>query len=558
MPAVVPPVPGSAAPDPAAGDEAARLVARYRRARERRAPWESHWQDCVDHTLPQRDGALGPASPGERRGERLFDATAGDAAEQLAASLLAELTPPWSQWIGLAPGPQLSAGEAARLGPRLTHVEQVLQGHLDRSNFAVEMHQCYLDLVVLGTASLLFEEAPLGAPSAFRFTAVPLREAVLEEGPDGQLDVTFRRSELNRQQLTRRFGADALPPDTRHAPEDGDPDRRRHPVIEAVLPDGAAYDYRAVLESADGMGEPRLLATGRFGRAPFVNFRWMKAPGEVYGRSPVMRALPDIKTANKVVELVLKNASIAVTGIWQADDDGVLNPASVRLTPGTIIPKAVGSGGLTPLQPPGRFDVSELVLSDLRQRIRTTLLTGQLGQVDDPKMTATEVMERAAETARLLGATYGRLQAELLNPLAARALSILARRGEIDPIALDGRSVVLQHRAPLAQVQARKDVANTVGWIERAAGLGDAGLSTVDLPKAARWIGRTMGVPAELIRADAADGADAGRRAGDPPPGPTAPEPGPAETAPAPAPDPATGPATANAPRPQPTGGGRP
>ena len=78
-----------------------------------------------------------------------------------------------------------------------------------------------------------------------------------------------------------------------------------------------------------------------------------------------MTALPDIKTANKVVELILKNASIAVTGIWLADDDGVLNPANVKLVPGSIIPKAVGSAGLTPLQAPGRFDVSQLVLDDL-------------------------------------------------------------------------------------------------------------------------------------------------------------------------------------------------
>ena len=57
-----------------------------------------------------------------------------------------------------------------------------------------------------------------------------------------------------------------------------------------------------------------VLAEGRFS-PPFINFRWLKAPGEVYGRSPVMKALPDIKTANKVVELVLKNASTRVTGI---------------------------------------------------------------------------------------------------------------------------------------------------------------------------------------------------------------------------------------------------
>ena len=57
----------------------------------------------------------------------------------------------------------------------------------------------------------------------------------------------------------------------------------------------------------------------------------------MYGRGPVMKALPDIRTANTVVEMVLKNASIAATGIWQAEDDGVLNPATVRLVPGAII-----------------------------------------------------------------------------------------------------------------------------------------------------------------------------------------------------------------------------
>ena len=50
-----------------------------------------------------------------------------------------------------------------------------------------------------------------------------------------------------------------------------------------------------------------------------------------------MKCLPDIKTANKVVELILKNASIAVTGIWQADDDGVLNPANIELKPGATV-----------------------------------------------------------------------------------------------------------------------------------------------------------------------------------------------------------------------------
>ena len=105
-------------------------------------------------------------------------------------------------------------------------------------------------------------------------------------------------------------------------------------------------------------------------------------------------------------------ASIAVTGIWQADDDGVINPATIRLVPGAIIPKAVGSAGLTALANPARFDVSQLVLDDLRRRIRHALLVDRLGPVTGTRMTATEVVERSAEMARLLGATYGRLQSE--------------------------------------------------------------------------------------------------------------------------------------------------
>ncbi len=201
-----------------------------------------------------------------------------------------------------------------------------------------------------------------------------------------------------------------------------------------------------------------------------------------------------------MVELTLKNASIAVAGIWQADDDGVLNPANVQLTPGSIVPKAVGSNGLQPLEPAGTFDVSQLVLSDLRERIRRTLLVNQLGAIDSPNMTATEVLERTAEVTRLLGATYGRLQAELLTPVIERALAVLRRRGAIPPISLDGRLVALQPRSPLAQVQARKDIANTLTWVEKAAALGDDGLASIDLPATARWLGEMLSVPGHLMR----------------------------------------------------------
>ncbi|MBL8659850.1 MAG: head-tail connector protein [Rhodospirillales bacterium] len=475
------------------------ILERYARARQRRATWEAHWQECYDFALPQRDSIIRRGRPGEKRTEKLFDATAPDAVDQLAASLMAQLTPPWSTWFGFCAGPDADPALRRVLAPDLERMSRIVQAHFDRSNFVVELHQCYLDLVTAGTACLMFEEAGTGEESAFRFTAVPLSQVVLEEGASGRLDTTFRRSQLSPAHVLARF------PDARDAEHLADLVREKSDaslnVVEAVVPDGRGYAYLAVAENGQAPdGKVMVLGEGRFLSSPFISFRWSKAPGEAYGRSPVMKALPDIKTANKVVELVLKNASIAVTGIWQVDDDGVINPANIKLVPGAVIPKAIGSAGLTPLEAPGRFDVSELVLDQVHARIRKAMLVDQLGPVNGPRMTATEVLARAAEMARLLGATYGRLQSELLAPLVVRARMILARRGEIPDLPLDHRMVALEHRSPQARHQAQQSVQNTMLWLDTVRALGTEAMLAVDQTAAARWLAQALGVPGELVR----------------------------------------------------------
>lgn len=469
------------------------LLRRFDAARARRADWESLWREAYEYALPQRNGFT--ASRGGGRHDNLYDATALDAVEQLAASLLGNLTPPWSQWFGLKPGPDLSAAEAQALAPVLEQAGKTMQAHFDRSNFIMEMHQCYLDLVVGGTAALAFEESAPGELSAFKFTAIPLSDIVLEEGGDGALNGSFRTLDLTLMQLRGRYPLAELPAGVIR---DGAKDPQlRFAVLESILPNElGGYDFTAALT---GGSAPSLLQSGRFARSPVVAFRWLKSPGEIYGRSPVMKALPDIKTANKVVELILKNASIAVTGIWQADDDGVLNPANIELKPGSIIPKAVGSRGLTPLDMPGRFDISQLVLQDLRARIRHALLADRLGPVAGPKMTATEVLERSAEMALLLGATYGRLQSEMMTPLIRRAFAILRRRGEVPDINIDGRLVVLDYRAPLARAQGQRNIQNTLFWVESVLAMGGAATGAVNLDAAARFLGEALGVPSDLI-----------------------------------------------------------
>ncbi len=437
------------------------IITRFDAARKMRGTWESLWQECYDYTLPQRGAFMQDLVPGSPRTEKIYDATAMDAVDQLAASMLANLTPTWSQWFGLKPGPDLSDTEAQKLAPVLEKAAKTIQDHFDRSNFAVEIHQCYLDLIVGGTASISFEKATPGGFSAFRFSAVPLAGAIFEESESGYLEGVYRPMQMTAEQILERYPTAQIPAELLKKSA-RDP-QLRFKLLEAVIPDGLAYIYKAML--IENPGEPVLLAEGRFAQSPFISFRWLKSPGEIYGRSPVMKALPDIKTANKVVELV----------------------------PGSIIPKAVGSQGLQPLEMPGKFDISQIMLEGLQSRIRHALLADKLATVASPRMTATEVLERSAEMSLLLGATYGRLQSELLTPLIKRAFAILRRRGEVPDISLDGRFVAVDYRSPLARSQGQRNVQNTLSWINSVIAMGPEAIIAVDLAQSARFLGEALG-----------------------------------------------------------------
>ena len=477
-----------------------KMVDRYKKAAEKKQQWESVWKECYEYAFPQRENICSDdVYVQDKSCAHLFDGTAPDAVDQLASSLLSELTPVWAKWFGLRAGYELSNAEAMQIADVLQHASDVLQQNFEHSNFGVEIHQCYLDLVTIGTACLLFEEAPIGASTAFHFYAVPLREIAFEEGASGRIDTTFRCSDVSVKDIIARFPNASVPPFCLDQAEKNSEYKLK--LLETVMPAdfGSGYKYTAFAYDEIYDKECFMLREGQFETSPFINFRWLKAPGEIYGRSPVMKALPDIKTANKVVELILKNASISVTGIWQADDDGILNPANIKLVPGAIIPKAVGSKGLTPLEAPGRFDISQLVLEDLRARINHALLADRLEQISGPSMTATEVLERSAEISRILGATFGRLQSELLTPLLKRAFSILRRRGDIRNFDLDGKIVDLQYKSPLALAQARQDIKNVVQWFEMLSHFGKDGMAFINAPEAVRWLAGTLSVPVNLL-----------------------------------------------------------
>jgi hypothetical protein len=238
------------------------------------------------------------------------------------------------------------------------------------------------------------------------------------------------------------------------------------------------------------------------GSNPFICFRWSKCAGEVYGRGPLLNALSAIKTTNLTIELILENAQMSISGIYQMEDDGVINPDTIRLVPGTIIPKAMGSQGLQPINAAGRFDVAQLILSDMRLNIKRALYNDMLGNPDKTPATATEVAERMADLSRRIGSAFGRLQAELVQPVLQRVIYILKKQGRIEVPVINGREVKVRSVSPLAQAQANQDISNVARYLQLVGGtFGPEMLQMlIDSEKSAIYLAKKFGVPESLIR----------------------------------------------------------
>ena len=184
------------------------------------------------------------------------------------------------------------------------------------------------------------------------------------------------------------------------------------------------------------------------------------------------------------------------------DDDGIINPDTINLVPGTIIPKSPQSGGLQPIQSAGRFDVADIVLSDMRLNIKRALYNDMLGNPDRTPASATEVAERMADLSRRIGSAFGRLQAELVQPVLQRVIYILKKQGRIDVPTVNGREVQIKSSSPLAQAQHQQDVAT----IDRFLGLMQARVGPellnvmIKQEEVAKFVAKKLGIPEELIR----------------------------------------------------------
>jgi len=472
-----------------------------------RGTWEDHWQEILDYVMPRKADIVTKRTKGEKRAEVLFDSTAITASNLLAASLQGTLTSPSMQWFYL----KLRDNELNRIRNVQLWLEDSAKRMYDvfnESNFNTEVHEMYLDMVTMGTASLFVEEAIGGFDEAgIHFNTLHISEYYIQENTSGYVDTVYRKYKLTARQAVQEFGEDNLGEKVLNAAKDK-PDKKFN-FIHAVEP---LSDY----ERSMGKGATKLpfhschvceedkmvVRGGGYNEFPYLVPRWSKATGEIYGRSPSYNALADIKTLNKSVEIGLKAWSKAIDPPLLVQDDGVIG--RVRMTPGGIT-VVRNDAAVRPFQSGANMQLTDLKEEQLRSAIRQAYYSDQLQLQQGPQMTATEVQVRYELMQRLLGPTLGRFQSEFLNPLIERVFGIMNRAGALldAPPEIQGAKLDIEYVGPLARSQKMEEaiaVERLYQLVMQVAPADPALMDIIDNDEAIRARAELLGVPKSVLR----------------------------------------------------------
>jgi hypothetical protein len=246
-----------------------------------------------------------------------------------------------------------------------------------------------------------------------------------------------------------------------------------------------------------------VLAIKGFNEMPYLVPRWSKVSGEMYGRSPAMAALADIKMINDMSRVNIRGAQKIVDPPLMIDDDGVLLPLNVN--PGGFNYKRPGAEAPTPLVTGARPDIGEQMMESVRTRIKQAFFIDQLQLDNGPQMTATEVRQRTEEKLRLLGPVLARQQFELLRPMIDRLFNIMLRQELLleVPQELEGGSVAVRYSSDIAKAQrlAESDsLLRAIQMIGPVAEFDPTVLDNLNGDETVKAIAKLAGLPQEVLR----------------------------------------------------------
>lgn len=492
----------------------ARLCKRLGELKSERTRLEPHWSECYRFAAPERQQSfIGDDLSDTRKTQRaeLLDSTLSEATQLLVSSIISGTTPANALWFKAVPDGVDDPAELTDGEKWLDEVCQFIWRNIHGANYDSEIFDLVIDCVVAGWG-VMYADIDRKAGGGYVFQTWDIGQCYLASTrQDQKVDTLYREYDMTMAALVNEYGENKVSDKVRNTYK-SKPDSKVK-VLWVVEPrkTGFIKDDRQLMPKERPFAsyhieveEKIVLRETGYNEFPFVVPRFRKIPNSVYGTGQVSIALPDAKTANKLMRDTLRSAEISTLGMYAGVDDGVFNPRTVRLGGGKII--VVNSvESLKRIDDGKGYEVGVDLLTALQAGIRKKMMADQLQPADGPAMTATEVHVRVDLIRQQLGPLYGRWQAELLTPLLERTFGLAYRAGVIGeaPDDMQGRNLSFKFISALARSQQLEEVTaieRLIAGLSSVAQVDPTVLDNIDMDAVAQVTGMGLGVPTSILR----------------------------------------------------------
>ena len=439
------------------------LLTRWGHLRTERATWWSHWQEVTTYLLP-RNGRYfeQDRNKGTRRHNSIYDNTGTRALRTLGAGMMAGATSPARPWFRLGTAdPELNRYAPVKLW--LNDVTERMQLVFQKSNTYRTLHGIYEELGAFGTAGSIILPDPR---TAIHHYPVTVGEYAIAQDYQGKINTLYREFQKTVGEVVREFGYKKCSTSVKNLFDRGNLDAWIT-VIHAIEPredrerdfkkkDNMNMAYKSCYFELGGDGEQVLRESG-YKDFPAVIPRWGISGGDVYGNSPGMESLGDIK---QLQHEQLRKAQ----GIDYQTKPPLQVPAYMKNRDVDSLPGGVtyvdGQQGKIETAFNVNLNLQHLLMDiqDVRGRINSSFYADlflMLANATDTRMTATEVAERHEEKLLMLGPVLERLHNELLDPLIDNTFNRMVEADLIPPAPeeMQGMELSVEFVSMLAQAQ---------------------------------------------------------------------------------------------------------
>jgi hypothetical protein len=497
-------------------DDAKTILKRQSYLAGLRTNFDSWWQDIALRVLPAEAHFTTTDAEGTKRTERLFDSSAAMANERFAAVMEDLLTARTQRWHGLKPPAryaELMDNQAVRIWYEQARDVLFATRYSRRANFASQKQQGYEGLGAFGNSAMFIDEKVGDRVSPARYISCHMSEITWAQDEAGLVNQVYRKFPMQAGNAMKRFG-NQLPEKIRKAAEQNP--FQNFDFIHCVKPNEerirGRLDYRGMPWSGyyvvcEGGGS--VLQAGGYRTWPWAIGRYKLSTRETYGRSPAMLAWPAIMTLQEQKKTVLRAGQTNVHPPVLLTEEGALEPFSLR--PGALNPGLVSDKG-EPLAIPFKtgadvplgLELMQIEKQDIKDAFLQTIFEVL---VENPQMTATQVLEVVQQRGVLLAPTMGRQMSEDLGPMVEREMDIAQAAGLLPPmpdelLELDEQYEV-EYTSPLARAMRAPDaiaVQRTLEILPGAIAIDPNAAYVFDIPASMREVAEINGYPAKLMR----------------------------------------------------------